>query len=255
MTSGPRVVAVVSPKGGVGKTTVVANLAAALADRGRSVAVVDLDPQNAVRLHLQMALDDEHGLALQALRDEPLADICYESSQGLAVLPYGGVSEAERQQFEKLLAEQPNWLQTELAALRLPEHTLILLDTPPGASVYMQQALSAAQFALLVLLPDAASFVTIGNMERWLDEYSRPRSDFLGAFYLVNRMNNARPLCRDVLQALQRELGGRLVPDNLHFDAAVEEALASQLPVSRYAPESVAARDFGVVANWLSERI
>lgn len=71
-TAAATVVAVVSPKGGVGKTTVVANLATALLDGGRPVTVVDLDPQNALRLHLQMSLDESRGIAVQALQDLPL---------------------------------------------------------------------------------------------------------------------------------------------------------------------------------------
>ena len=46
------VIAVVSAKGGVGKTTISANLAAAIALTGRPVLVVDLDPQNAMQWHL-----------------------------------------------------------------------------------------------------------------------------------------------------------------------------------------------------------
>ncbi len=255
MTSGPAVVAVVSPKGGVGKTTVVANLAAALCDRGRDVTVVDLDPQNALRLHLQMTLDESRGIALQALQDQPLAEACFMSPQGMRVLPYGTLSESDRSDFEQLLRDNPEWLGRALAELEQGESGLILIDTPPGGSVYLQQALLCAQFALLVLLPDAASFVTIASMERWLDDYSRPRPEFQGGYYVVNRMNNARALCRDVFTAMDRELGARMVPHTLHFDAAVEEAMASQLPVSRYAPDSIATRDFRAVAGWLSERV
>lgn len=46
------VIAVISPKGGVGKTTVAVNLASAMAENGRVVRLVDMDPQNALRLHL-----------------------------------------------------------------------------------------------------------------------------------------------------------------------------------------------------------
>lgn len=254
-TAAATVVAVVSPKGGVGKTTVVANLAAALVDSGRPVTVVDLDPQNALRLHLQMSLDESRGIAVQALQGLPLATACFDSPQGLKVLPYGTLAEADRRDFERMLDGDPTWLSRSLAELPLPANSLVLLDTPPGGSVYLQQALTAARFALLVLLPDAASFVTIASMERWLDDYSRPRPEFLGGYYLVNRMNNARALCRDVLSAMNRELGARMAPHKLHFDAAIEEALASQLPVSRYAPDSVATRDFSAVAGWLSEKV
>lgn len=255
MAASPAIVAVVSPKGGVGKTTVVANLASALADRGRAVTVVDLDPQNALRLHLQMPLGEPGGIAVSALQGQALAEACFASPEGLRVLPYGTVSERDRREFEARLLDDPGWLARALATLPATADAITLIDTPPGGSVYLQQALTAAQLALLVLLPDAASFVTVASMERWLDEYSRPREEFRGDYYLINRMNGARALCRDVHAAMYAELGDRMAPLAVRFDAAVEEALASQLPVSRYAPQALATRDFTALAGWLAEKL
>jgi len=64
-------------------------------------------------------------------------------------------------------------------------------------------------------------------------------------------MNTARVLCRDVASALSRDLGEQLIPVEVRFDAAVEEALASQSPILRYAPESSASRDFAALAEWV----
>lgn len=255
MKASATVVAVVSPKGGVGKTTLVANLAMALVDRQRPVLAVDLDPQNALRLHLRMAVDDASGLAVQGLLQAPLGAAVHASVYGVSVLPYGSLAEADRREFERGLDRDPYWLQRQLAAVPVAPGAITLIDTPPGGSVYLQQVLLAADFALVPLLPDAASFVTVASMERWLAEYCDSRPEFAGSYYLVNRMNAARPLCRDVLAALQRELGPRLLPQVLRFDAMVEEALASQAPVTRYAPDSLAAHDVGLIADWLAARV
>jgi len=255
VTARTPVVAVVSPKGGVGKTTIVANLAMALSDRQRPVLAVDLDPQNALRLHLRMPVDDSRGLAVQGLQMAPLSGAEFTSAYGMRVLPYGSLAEADRRELERRLDRDPHWLRDSLAEQARAPGTITLIDTPPGGSVYLQQALLAADFALMLLLPDAASFVTVASMERWLDEYCRFRPEFLGSYYLVNRMNAARPLCRDVHAALQRELGPRLIPQVLRFDAMVEEALASQAPVSRYAPDSLAAQDVGLIADWLMAQV
>ena len=60
------VFSVVSAKGGVGKTTITANMAMALAG-GRNVVAVDLDPQNALRLHLGVPVEEIDGIGRATL--------------------------------------------------------------------------------------------------------------------------------------------------------------------------------------------
>lgn len=250
------VLAVVSPKGGVGKTSVAANLAVALSQQGRAVVLVDLDPQNSARLHFQWAPPDSwEGVVPQDLMRAPWADAMSPLQFGVRTLPYGVVAEEDRRHFERGLEADAGWLRSGLEAMGFAAGTLVIIDTPPGASVYMRQALTAADVSLVVMLPDAGSFATLPSMERWIEDYASPRPEFQGAYYLVNRMNRARVLCRDVLAAASELLGDRLVPQQLHFDAAMEEALASQLPVACYAANSQAAQDIDQIAAWLLERL
>ena len=69
-----KVITVVSAKGGVGKTTLAANLASVLAARGRRVIALDLDPQNALRLHFGIPLDSIDGHVARHARRRRLAD-------------------------------------------------------------------------------------------------------------------------------------------------------------------------------------
>lgn len=251
----PPIVSVISPKGGVGKTTVAANLAAALARTGEHPLLLDLDPQNAVRLYHRMPLGDERGLAVQTLRGEPWADALWEGPFGVDCLPYGILTEADRRAAEALIEDDQDWLYKGILSLPGAHRRVVVIDTPPGGTLYLPHALSVADIVIFVLLPDAASFVTVPTMRRWLDEFPALYTGDRRAGWLVNRMNAARALCRDVHAALREELGERLIPHVVHFDTAVEEALASQQPVTEYAPESLAARDFRTVAGWLAEQL
>lgn len=245
-----RIVSVVSPKGGVGKTTVAANLAAALAAAGRAVLLVDLDPQNAARLHHQMPLSDGAGLAVQTLLGQPWVNAAFRGPYGVDCLPFGALTDHDRRHFEHQLEANPQWLRENIAALGLTPGSIVIIDTAPGGTPYLPQALQASDVSLCVLLPDAASFVTLPAMARWYAEAGQTNPALQG-YFLLNRMNNARMLCRDVATALSRDLGEQLLPVEIHFDAAVEEALASQSPILKYAPESPASRDFAVMADWL----
>ncbi|WP_304309685.1 cellulose biosynthesis protein BcsQ [Pseudacidovorax intermedius] len=236
------VLALVASKGGVGKTTLAANLAAALARQGRPVLALDLDPQNALRLHLAPQPLPTNGLA-----DVVLGRIGWRQSMmrgrgGVVLLPFGQLDDEQLVAFQQSLAAQPDWLAQAIEGWTLPADAVVVVDTPPGPSVFLQQVLRVASLALMPLLADAASFATRELVERMVDKYALARAGFGGLLYLVNQVAPERRLARDVLQRLRDELGPRLIGE-LHQDQAVSEAMAHMLPVAQYAPHSQAAHD------------
>ena len=249
------VIAVISPKGGVGKTTVAVNLACTLAMSGRAVRLVDLDPQNAMRLHLGADPSDMNGLVHQTLQQTSWYGAEYDSAYGVSFVPYGKATEVERITFESYLAKTPDWLRDNLAALEHDPDSLTIIDTPPGPSVYVQQVLSIANFVLVVMIPDAGSYATLNSIEGLLDYYCAHRSDFYGSFYVLNQFDAEHPLNRDIQSVMQSVLGERLSPYPIHRDESLSEALAFQQPVRPYAPYSQAVEDLNLLADWLQKRM
>ncbi|GAA5235279.1 cellulose synthase operon protein YhjQ [Verticiella sediminum] len=249
-----RVLAIVSAKGGVGKTTVCANLCTALRMQNEWVIGIDMDPQNALRFHLGLNVDEVHGSAPAALAGTALREACFQARLGVYVLPYGDIDEGARAQFEDMLERDPLWLRHALQALALPPQAWVLIDTPPGPSVYIRQALAAADVAVVTTLADAASYATLPLIERLIATYSESRPGFLGTVFVVNQANQARQLARDVAQVMQAQLGDRLI-GLVHQDQAVGEALASSQSVLEYDPHSQSTRDFNLVARWLRDHL
>lgn len=250
-----RIVAVLSAKGGVGKTTVAANLSAALAASGRPVYLVDLDSQNAARLCFRTPFSDPSGHVLQDAAGQPWSGCVSDTGFGVRCVPFGLVGEPARAAFEHRVASDPDWLRAGLASLDAPPDALFVLDTPPGGSVFLTQVLGNAGHVIGVVLADAASYATVPTMERWFHDLRPKLPPGQRSYYLVNRMDDAKPLARDVYAALREQLGYRLLGGVVHFDGVVEEALASQLPVSAYAAESRASRDFRELGAWLASML
>ena len=254
----PVVIAVIGAKGGVGKTTVAANLCTTLADAGQQVLAVDLDPQNALRFHLaanaSVRAACETGLAAALAGQVSWTQAIQPGRAGVLLLPFGAIDDEHQIDIERHLADHPDWLGDTLARFQLPPDTLVLLDTPPGPSVYLQQALRVASVAIVTVLPDAASFATLPLVERMVDKYCRDRAGFIASLYLVNQVDAARRLGRDVLQALRAQHGDDLLPV-VHQDQAVSEALAMAVDVRRHAPHSQATEDFVQCARRLLARI
>lgn len=248
------VLAIVSAKGGVGKTTLAANLGAALAS-GRRVVCMDLDPQNALRLHLGVAMDELDGVSRCTLENRRWTSAIFQMPGSPEILPYGTVNEGDRDAFEVFLAEHPDWLQRGLDSLQLQQKDFVVIDTPPGPSLYLQQALRVANYALVVVHADAASYATVPAMEGLIQRYCVERPEFRGSAYVLNNVNTDKPLSRDIVEIMRSLLGERLVPMVIHQDEAVRESLASDQLLADYDPHCEATYDIASCANWISDKM
>jgi cellulose synthase operon protein YhjQ len=171
------------------------------------------------------------------------------------VLPYGAVLEDDRRRFEAFVGHEPHWLAQSLSTLRLDASDIVVIDTPPGSSVYTRTALCAATFALNVVLADAASYAAIPQMERMIEAYAAPRPDFGGVGYVINQVDQSRQLTKDVLKVLRQMLGEKLFPGVIHQDEGVSESLACDTTLIHYDPLSQAAADFRACSQWLMSRV
>lgn len=246
------ILSVVSAKGGVGKSTVAANLSVALHEIGHRVLAIDLDPQNALRFHF--SFDVGVGPGMVRADSHALRSLIESTPSGVGLLPYGQSDESQRLAFEYRLMNDPTWLTRRLQELDLDEDILVVIDTPPGASLYMTQALTAATFALAVVLPDAGSYLTLPQMTALFDTYCVGRESFVDFGLVINQVDQSKTLNRDaaamIRASLQQRLAGRI-----HQDQAISEALAFGQSVLQYAPHSEGAADVRACAKWVSQRL
>lgn len=249
-----RVVAVVSMKGGVGKTTLTANLACALARvLGPMRAwTVDLDPQNAMHWHLGLNAAAAPGICTNDPSEMAWPSRLLRSETGVGCLPYGAHKESTRVAFENKLAQDPLWLKRHVQATGFPAGSFVLIDTPPGPTVYLQQACRAADAVLAVVLADAASYATMPALLAWTSEAQSGVGAPSRLWCVLNQVDLSDPLNRDVGELLKSQLGASLLPVCIHRDEAVGEALAFQKSVLEYAPQSQASLEFAQLAQWLA---
>jgi chromosome partitioning protein len=204
------IIAVAGQKGGVGKSTIVGNLAAEFAAMGRSVVVLDADPQ--------------HSLAAWAAQGEGMLSRCVEKVKGAG-------AEALR------------------AKARAAEKTadIVLIDTPPGIP---ETAYQAALVADLVLLPCGPSPLDLFSLKEALSlalkaraarRSKRPRIRFVPSKVLMNTN-----LGRGLSSSLEK-MGKKVLPP-IGQRIVVAEAVMSGLAVCEYAPDSVSRMEFKKLA-------
>jgi cellulose synthase operon protein YhjQ len=218
-----KVVAVVSPKGGVGKTTLSAGLATVLRLQGGQTLAIDLDPQSALQHHLQVS-PDVAGMGNASLLGENWRTLLLPGSAGTQLLPYGQINEEERRTLERYLDSDPHWLARQLANMGLAENDVVVIDTPPGRTAYLDQVLAVADHVLVIVTADAACYQTLDQMDHLL-RASRSRPFPAICSYVINQFDASRAFCRDMLVVLERRLGRQLL-GVVSVDHDISEALA-----------------------------
>lgn len=244
------VVAVVSAKGGVGKTAISANLSAALHAKFQLVLALDMDPQNSLGLHFGMSPAYQDGLSRNALYDGQWSSSVLKSAQSCNVLPFGRLNEDDRESFEQSLRNNPKLLADSLLNLALPEKTLVVIDTPTGASVYLKQTLSIANVVVVVLHPTPAACSTLPMIIGLIEKYCANRKDFADYFFIINQVDSECMLGNEVLKAMKAILGNKKVAI-VRKDQSIPEALACNQDLINYEPNCRGADDLMSCADIL----
>jgi cellulose biosynthesis protein BcsQ len=255
-------VAVLSLKGGVGKTTVVLGLASAALRRGIRTLVVDLDPQ----CNATATLDPQEteGSLVDVLARPGLASL----RSAVAPSPWGeGIDVlVGSEDVEGLNHPEPGSQKLaklgkalELADQLLDEeddrpYELILLDCPPSLGQLTRSALVAADRALLVTEP---TMFAVSGVQRAFEavqterELHNPRLQPLGV--VVNRVRPRSHEHQFRIEELRELFGPLVMPVNLPDRLAVQQAQGACLPIHQW--NTPGAREVSLAFNLLLARL
>lgn len=246
-----KILCFLSCSGGVGRTTMLANLANIYASQGKSVVVVDFDPNNMLSLHMGLEPQHHDGIAKRWADGGAWNEAGLCASDGIHLVPFGFPDQDGLTRFEAMLLAEPLWLRSRLAELAMPEPTLLLIDVPPLPSIFARQAALAADLVAGVLRPDATAPLMLSRLDNWLAAFNAPSAESI----LLCGFHPGRPLHSAVADLLRLALKQRLSPLPIHYDSAVPEALAAALSVIDIAPDSQVVHDLYGLAKWLEHKI
>ena len=245
------IVVLVSLKGGVGKTTLSAGLASSLRMEGGRTLAIDLDPQNALQFHLGVE-QSVSGIGSANMAGQNWNDRLQHGFDGSLLLPYGVLSDDECHSLTREMAEDRHWLAHQLDSMNLSEQDVVIIDTPTGSTQYLEQALDVADEVIVVTTADAASFITLDQIDRVLGA-SDVRPAYSHCNYVVNQFDANREFSRDMLQVLKRRLGEQLMAV-VSLDNTLGEALAYGRNPLATAEASVACKDVLLLGEQLKAR-
>lgn len=252
-------VAVLSLKGGVGKTTVALGLASAALRRGIRALVVDLDPQ----CNATATLDpEETEFTLVDVLTTPRPPVLMQAigasawSDQLDVLP--GSEEVESLNDPSPDARSAENLARALAWLSDPEsarrYDMVILDCPPSLGMLTRSALRAATGALLVTEP---TMYAVSGAQRAFEAIENTRAEHnpelraLGV--LVNKFRNRSHEHHYRIGELRESFGALVMPVALSDRLAVQQAAGSCTPIHEW--PTPGGREIALAFNLVLARI
>lgn len=247
------VIAIANQKGGVGKTTMVANLGPALGERAQRVLVVDLDPQASLSLTFDLE-EVEQGVADLLLRGGPLShSALHQVAPNVDLLPAGEA--LTRVQVELARRKTPESLLRRGLAKLAAGYDFVLLDCPPTLDLLTINALVAAD---RVLVPLSSEYLSLRGLKRILGLIEAVQQEWNPALRLmgiaVSIYDTRSSMSEEVLEALQQRFGAQLFQSTIRYSAWLKKSPAYDQSLLTLAPKSAVAEDFRKLAGEILNR-
>ena len=249
-----KIIAIANQKGGVGKTTTTINLSACLAEKGKKVLVVDLDPQGNTTSGLGIDKNSLEKTVYELLRNECTVEECIIENQyeNLSVIPANrNLAGAE---LELITQDNMQFIVKEKLDLIKEQYDFIVLDCPPALGMLTVNSMTAADS---VLVPIQCEFYALDGLSQLIytidliRQSLNPQLRINGVVFTMydSRNNLSLQVVENVKENLNYKIYETLIPRNVRL----AEAPSYGMPINVYSSKSAGAQSYRNLAEEVIE--
>lgn len=249
------VIAVINQKGGVGKTTTSVNLGAALAESGKRVLLVDIDPQGNLTTHLGISQKEDPENAVEGpqvpeftiydvLKGTKSAhEVIIKRSTNLDVIPSSLLLSAADLELGGVVGRELI-LKRALEKIK-SNYDVVVVDCPPALGLLSLNALAAVD---QVIVPVQSEYLALYGVRQLLDTIDQVRGIYNPALkvggVLICMHDNRKKLARAVSDTIRAYFGDLVFQCVIRENVALAEAPASGQTIFEYDKKSAGAEDY-----------
>lgn len=244
----PKVISIVSTKGGVGKTTATANLAAYFADQGLKTLMIDADVQPSLSKYY--SIQHLSPLGLQALMTDPhfnIDDVVSKIEPNLDII----VSDDPHAELQEWVKNTPDgrFRLRKILRQRFDDYDVILIDTQGAVGALQEATVIASDMMLSPVMPDkvsASEFIqnTVAMINR-VSESAGFLDIKVGSLVTVINGINDTSVCQDYADEIREadysqncQVPVHVLKTAIPHTVAFREAASRQMPAHRFEPSS-----------------
>ncbi|MDO4474324.1 MAG: AAA family ATPase [Eubacteriales bacterium] len=250
-----RIIAITNQKGGVGKTTTAINLSACLAEKGKKVLSIDMDPQGNMTSGLGVDKDDiEKTVYDLIIGQAPIEDVIVRNAlENLDVLPTGiDLSAAE---IELIGVEEKEFIIRKEVHRIKEYYDYIIIDCPPSLNTLTINAMTTADS---VIVPIQCEYYALEGLSQLMhtiqlvQERLNPNLEMEGVVFTMYdaRTNLSLQVVENVKDNLNQNIYKTIIPRNIRL----AEAPSYGMPINLYDSKSAGADSYRRLAEEVIER-
>jgi chromosome partitioning protein len=250
-----RIVAFFNQKGGTAKTTSTLNVAAALAERGRRILAIDLDPQASLTMAIGVDVTQLSVSAYDLLLEEQLniADVAVGTTiPGVDLVPsHPDLAAAELELLNVL--ERERQLDYRLRETELSGYDYVLIDSPPALNILSINILVATEELVIPIEPHPLSLMVLRRLFETLNRVRRLNPGLRVHGFLPTKVHHSSRLAADMIAALEEQFPDLALLPAIPLSVRGAESAAERTSVLQYMPRSGVAAAYREVGAWLEE--
>lgn len=243
------IVSVVNQKGGVGKSTTAINLAAYLAQMGKYVLLVDLDPQGNASSGLGHDISNTKGTYEAIAGIHPARELLAKTAhEGLHILPgHANLAAASVELVNEFGREKK--LHQALLEVR-NDYDYVLIDNPPTLGLLAINGLAAADSVLIPVQAEYYALEGLGQLMQTINmvkQSIKPELQIMGA--VITMFDSRTKLSNQVLEELYKHFPEKIFRSVIPRSVRLAEAPSFGQSIAHYDPKSKAARAYERLAQ------
>ena len=250
-----RIIAIANQKGGVGKTTTSINLSSCLAEAGKKILAIDLDPQGNTTSRLGVDKDDLENTVYELMLDEcTIRESIHKTEiENLTLIPSNvNLSGAE---IELLGINDKEYILKNAVDYIRDDYDFIIIDCPPSLNMLTVNAMTTADTVLVPIQCEYYALEGISQLIHTIDlvqERLNPDLKMEGVVFTMydSRTNLSNEVVDNVKNNLHTTIYKTIIPRNVRL----AEAPSHGLPINLYDSRSAGAESYRLLAKEVIDR-